>query len=61
MSYAHALGKRPILYRKSETRVHFDLYIHNVPEHRSATDLEGVLRRRFGAILDRAATDGSSS
>ena len=61
VGYAHALGKRPILYRKYGTRVHFDLYVHNVPEYRSATELEALLKRRFEAILGRAATDGGGS
>lgn len=54
VGFAHALGKRPILYRRTGTQLHFDLSIHNVPEFANITDLRNLLRRRLEAILGRS-------
>lgn len=54
IGYAHALNKRPILYRKSGTRLHFDLSVHNVPEYKNLTELRGFLFKRLEAILGRS-------
>jgi len=54
IGYAHAIGKRPILVRRSGTRLHFDLAVHNAPEYRNITALRDILRRRFEAILGRS-------
>ena len=53
IGYAHALDKRPILYCKEGTRLHFDLSVHNVPAYSNLTELKKLLRIRFEAILSR--------
>jgi hypothetical protein len=47
IGYAHALGKRPILYREKGTTAHFDLAGHNIPEYENVTALKALLRRRL--------------
>lgn len=58
VGYAHAIKKKPILYRRSGTRLHFDLSVHNVPEYRNVTELRKLMRRRLEAILGRKAKEG---
>jgi hypothetical protein len=53
VGYAHALHKKPILFRRLGTRLHFDLSVHNVPEYKNVTQLRELLRRRLEAILGR--------
>jgi len=56
IGYAHALGKRPILYRKEATKLHFDLSVHNVPDYRNVSHLKDLLRKRLVAVLGREAS-----
>jgi hypothetical protein len=55
IGFAHAVGKRPILYRSAGTRLHFDLSVHNVPEYRNVTELKELLRRRLEAMTGKMA------
>lgn len=53
VGYAHALGKEPIMYRRSRTRLHFDLSDYNVPAYKDIANLEAKLTRRLRALLNK--------
>lgn len=53
VGYAHAVSKRPILYREMGTKLHFDLSVHNVPEYKNITELESMLRIRLATMTNK--------
>ena len=54
LGYAHAIGKRPILFRKEETKLHFDIAGYNVPPYANNRELRDFLRRRLEAMTNRS-------
>lgn len=54
IGYAHALNKKPLLYRRAGTRLHFDLSVHNIPEYTNVSDLKSKLKHRLEAVLGRS-------
>ena len=57
IGYAHALGKRVILFRKTGTGVHFDLAGYNCPEYENLRDLKEKLTKRLTYITNKNPTD----
>jgi len=55
VGYAHALGRRVILFRKKGTEIHFDLAAYNCPEYENLTDLEDMLRKRLEHVTGRTS------
>lgn len=53
IGYAHGLQKSPLLVRKKDARLHFDLSVHKVPEYRNQTELAELLRKRLEALIGR--------
>lgn len=56
IGFAHALGKRVILFRKSGTGVHFDLVGYNCPEYENLRDLKEKLSRRLESLTNKVPT-----
>jgi hypothetical protein len=53
IGYAHAIGKRVILYRKKDTRIHFDLAGYNCPEYENLRDIKTKLIKRLEEVTGR--------
>ena len=59
IGHAHAKKKRVVLFRKEETRVHFDVAHRNCPEYTNTTDLKKRLRKRLEAMTNRRGSTGT--
>jgi hypothetical protein len=55
VGYAQALGRRVILFRKSDTTIHFDLAAYNCPEYQNLAELETKLRKRLEHVTGKPA------
>lgn len=53
IGFAHAIGRRVILYRKKGTNLHFDLAMHNCPEYENLGDLRNKLTRRLETLTNK--------
>ena len=53
VGYAHALGRRVILFRKTGTTIHFDLAAYNCPEYQNFAELEAKLRKRLEQVTGK--------
>ena len=59
VGHAHARNKRVILFRRTDTRLHFDLAHRNCPEYADATDLRTRLRSRLEAMTNKRGPAGT--
>ena len=53
IGYAHSCGRKVTMYRRKDTKLHFDLSAYNCPEYVSLTDLKGKLMKRIEDITNR--------
>lgn len=53
VGFAHAMGKRVILFRKSGTAIHFDLAGYNCPDYENLRDLREKLVKRLIILTNR--------
>ncbi len=60
VGFAHAIGKKVILYRSAGERIHFDLAGYNCPEYKNLTDLEKKLIKRLSYMTGRKTTGQTS-
>lgn len=60
VGFAHAIGKRVILYRKIGEKIHFDLSGYNSPEYSNLSDLEKKLIKRLSHLTGRIIAEQAS-
>ncbi len=53
VGFAHALGRRVILFRKADTQIHFDLSAYNCPEYENLSNLSSMLMKRLESLTGR--------
>lgn len=53
VGYAHAIGRRVILFRKKNTKIHFDLAGYNCPEYNNLRELKKSLLKRLSYVTGR--------
>ena len=54
VGYAHALGRRVILFKTKGSNLHFDLKMHNCPEYENLGDLKRRLTKRLEALTNKS-------
>jgi len=58
IGYAHSLGRRVIMYRKSGTNIHFDLAAYNCPEYENMRELKNLLTKRLEQATNKKPKNG---
>ena len=53
IGYAHALGRKVILYRSNETKLHFDIAGYNCPVYENLSSLRKLLMGRLEHMTNR--------
>ncbi len=61
VGYAHALGRRVILFRRAGTVIHFDLAAYNCPEYANLRVLDELLTRRLEHVTGQAAASSGAA
>ncbi len=59
VGFAHALGRRVILFRKADTQIHFDLAAYNCPEYENLSKLRSMLMKRLESLTGRPPREKS--
>jgi nucleoside 2-deoxyribosyltransferase len=59
VGYAHALGKRVILFRKAGTGLHFDLAGYNCPEYENLHNLRDKLTKRLIELTNKKPAEAA--